>query len=47
MRVSSLTGWNAVKDRGLALGFLNLNDSDFKAITQQIKSRADTQVHEL
>jgi len=37
-----LTGWNAVKDRGLALGFLNLTDADFKLITSQIKALADT-----
>lgn len=40
-----LTGWNAVKDRGLALGFLNLSDADFKEITQSIKAAADVNPH--
>lgn len=39
-----LTGWNAVRQRALTLG-LNLDDSTLRAITQDVKQRAD--VHPL
>jgi len=37
-----LTGWNAVRNRAVALGLL-LDDDTLRQITQQIKSRADDQ----
>jgi homocitrate synthase len=37
-----LTGWNAVRERARALG-LQLDDIAIKAVTQAIKSQADTQ----
>ncbi|MBK8022191.1 MAG: homocitrate synthase [Chloroflexi bacterium] len=37
-----LTGWNAVRDRARALG-LELHDDTIRAITRDIKSRADVQ----
>jgi homocitrate synthase len=39
-----LTGWNAIRERSRALG-LNLDDATLKAITQDVKRRAD--VHPL
>jgi homocitrate synthase len=35
-----LTGWNAVRNRAVALG-LTLDDDTLRHVTQQIKSRAD------
>ena len=37
-----LTGWNAIRERARALG-LNLDDATLKAITQDVKRRADVQ----
>jgi len=37
-----LTGWNAVRERARTLG-LQLDDAAIKAVTQAIKSQADTQ----
>jgi homocitrate synthase len=37
-----LTGWNAVRQRSLKLG-LTLDDSTLRAITQDVKRRADVQ----
>ncbi len=37
-----LTGWNAIRERSRALG-LNLDDTTLKAITQDVKRRADVQ----
>lgn len=36
-----LTGWNAIRDRAQSLG-LNIDDVTLRAITQHIKSQADT-----
>ncbi|MEW6578179.1 MAG: homocitrate synthase [Chloroflexota bacterium] len=37
-----LTGWNAVRQRAITLG-LNLDDTTLRAITQDVKRRADVQ----
>jgi len=37
-----LTGWNAIRERARALG-LSLDDATLKAITQDVKRRADVQ----
>ena len=37
-----LTGWNAIRERSRSLG-LNLDDATLKAITQDVKRRADVQ----
>jgi homocitrate synthase len=41
-----LTGWNAVRDRALAIG-VTLDDDRVRAITRDIKARADVQPLEL